>query len=249
MNHPLHTFCFAELYTPDVAGAKKFYGDLFGWRTDDRSGLYSIFQKDGQYVVALRRSDAGESLWVNHVAVESVDRAAARVRQLGGRVIMPPFDTPGVARTAVVASPEGAIFGLWEARGVAGAAIQDKTGSMWWVEVAMADRMTARPFYVDLFGWTFVETLKYEMPSPYTVFKAGEVSAAGGTQIERDWGVAPVWWVTFAIDDYPTFIRRAEELGGEQRFNREVPETGRLAMLVDPSDAAFSVMHPKVIAA
>ncbi len=116
MIHPLHTFCFAELYTPDVARAKKFYGDLFGWTTDDRSGMYSIFQKDGQDVVALRRSDAGESLWVNHVAVESVDRTAARVRQLGGRVIMPPFDTPGVARTAVVASPEGAIFGLWEAQ-------------------------------------------------------------------------------------------------------------------------------------
>ncbi|MGH9239255.1 MAG: VOC family protein, partial [Vicinamibacterales bacterium] len=31
MIHPLHTFCFAELYTPDVARAKKFYGDLFGW--------------------------------------------------------------------------------------------------------------------------------------------------------------------------------------------------------------------------
>ena len=128
MVHPPHTFCIAELYTPDVARAKHFYTQLFGWTVDERSGMYSMFQKDGQDVVALRRSDAGESRWVNHVAVESVDRASARVQELGGKVLMPPFDTPGVARTAVVASPEGAIFCLWEARGVDGAAMQNVCG-------------------------------------------------------------------------------------------------------------------------
>jgi predicted enzyme related to lactoylglutathione lyase len=244
--HPLNTFCFAELYTPDVARAKKFYCDLFGWTVVDRSGMYSIFQKDGQDVVALRRSDVGESRWVSHVAVESTDRAAARVQELGGKVVMPPFDTPGVARTAVVASPEGALFGLWEARGVGGAAVQDKTGSMWWVELATADRAAARPFYTNLFGWTFGETLKYGGPGPYTIFKAGDVSAGGAFQYEPDWGLTPCWQLIFAIDDYDAALRRAEALGAEPGFNREVPETGRLSVIVDPSDAIFLVMHPTV---
>lgn len=112
----------------------------------------------------------------------------------------------------------------------------------------MADRVAGRPFYADLFGWTFAETLKYETPSPYTVFKAGEVSAGGGSQIERNWGLSPRWLLFFAIDDYDGVVRRAEELGGEQVFNREVPETGRLSLLADPSEALFNVMHRKVIA-
>lgn len=247
MDHPLHTFCFAELYTPDVTSAKAFYGDLFGWTTVERSGMYSIFQKDGQDVVALRRSDSGQSRWVCHVSVSNVDASASRVVELGGRVLMPPFDTPDVARTAVVASPEGAIFGLWEPRGVTGAGVQDKTGSMWWVEMATANREAARPFYTELFGWTFGETLKYETGAPYTIFKSGEVSAGGAFQYEPDWGVSPCWQVIFAIDDYDDVIRRACALGGEQGFSRQVPDTGRLSVVVDPADAMFLVMHPKVI--
>ena len=248
MVHALHTFCFAELYTPEVARAKKFYGDLFGWTTSDQSGMYSIFQKDGQDVVGLRRSDAGDALWVNQIAVANVDEMVKRVQSLGGTVRMPPFDTPGIARTAVVASPEGAVFGLWEARGKSGAAVQDKTGSMWWVEMATANREASRPFYTALFGWTFGETLKYETGAPYTIFKVGDVSAGGAFQYEPDWGVSPCWQVIFAIDDYDGVVRRACALGGEQGFSREVPETGRLSVIVDPSDAQFLVMHPKVIA-
>ena len=249
MKHPLHTFCFAELYTPDITRAKEFYGDLFGWTTIDVSGMYSIFQKDGQDVVGLRRSDAGDARWVNHIAVAGVDEMTKRLQELGGKVQMPPFDTPGVARTGVVASPEGAVFGLWEARGKSGAEIQDKTGSMWWVEMATADRETARPFYTTLFGWTFGETLKYETGAPYTIFKAGEVSAGGAFQYEPEWGVSPGWQVIFAIDDYDGVVRRACALGGEQGFSRDVPDTGRLSVIVDPSEAMFLVMHPKVIAA
>jgi hypothetical protein len=31
------TFCWADLATPDPAGAKAFYGGLFGWRFHDLS--------------------------------------------------------------------------------------------------------------------------------------------------------------------------------------------------------------------
>jgi predicted enzyme related to lactoylglutathione lyase len=169
------------------------------------------------------------------------------VQELGGKILMPPFDTPGVARTAVVADPEGAVFGRWEDRGKPGAEVQERTGSMWWVELLTADRAAARSFYADLFAWTSGETLKYETPSPYVIFKAGEASAGGASQTEPGWNMKPSWQVTFAIDDYHTVVRRAEALGAGMIFHREVPDTGRLAILIDPSDALFYIMHPKVI--
>ena len=246
MIHPAHTFCFAELHTPDVARARRFYGELFGWTTVERAAMYSLFQKDGQTVAGLRRADGTESRWVSYVAVESVDRTAARVQELGGRVTLPGIETPGVARTAIVADREGVVLGLWEPREVGGADLQDRTGSMWWVELATADKAAARRFYVDLFGWRAEEVTKYGVEGGYTVFKAGDVSAGGAFQFEPDWGVAPAWQVFFAIDDYDGVLKRAETLGAEPGFQREVPNAGHLCVISDPSDALFLVMRPNV---
>ena len=46
--------------------------------------------------------------------VEDVDATAANVTKLGGKVHMPPFDIPEVGRSAVVADPQGAAFGLFK---------------------------------------------------------------------------------------------------------------------------------------
>jgi predicted enzyme related to lactoylglutathione lyase len=173
-----------------------------------------------------------------------VDRTSARVTTLGGQVRFPGIETPGVARTALVASPEGAVFGLWEPRQVVGVDVQDRTGSMWWVELATADKDAAHRFYSDLFGWSVEQRTKYALPRAYTLFKAGDVSAAGAFQFDPDWEVSPSWQVYFAIDDYDGILKRAESMGGEPGFHREVPDVGHLSVITDPSDALFLVMRP-----
>ena len=46
-----------------------------------------------------------------YFAVESCDDAAARVVELGGSVVQPPFDTP-YGRMALVAGPQGETFSV-----------------------------------------------------------------------------------------------------------------------------------------
>ena len=49
--------------------------------------------------------------WMSYFAVENTDAAAAKVQALGGKVSVPPFDTP-YGRIAVVNDPTGAVFSI-----------------------------------------------------------------------------------------------------------------------------------------
>jgi uncharacterized protein len=111
-------WAMSVLSTPDTAGAKAFYGSVFGWETDDFGGA-SLFRLPGfvggepqqpvpRDVVAVM-SSGDAAAWTPGFWVADADAVAARAGELGGRVIAPPFDD-GVGRTAVLADPAGAVF-------------------------------------------------------------------------------------------------------------------------------------------
>ena len=249
MHHPHGTFCFAELHTPDVDASARFYGDLFGWvpRPVLENPGYFFFQLDGQDVIAMRRTFGPQRL-LGYLNVSDVLGVAARVQELGGRVETQPFDSPGVARTAVVADRENALFGLWQSRGHGGAAVQDRTGTMSWLELLSLDPDAARDFYPSLFGWNVTFTQKYAKPGAtgegLTIFRIGESGVGSVFKGERDWGIPPRWTVYFAIDDWDETLGRLEKGGGEMVFWHDVPNAGRLGVANDPAGAAFIVMKP-----
>ena len=242
MTHPLHSFCFAELQSPDVELSKSFYGNLLGWhahRVTDDFHVFRLLEKD---VIGLRPSPGPQRL-IGYVKVESADRTVSRALELGATMDTAPFETAGIARSAVLADPDGAAFGLWEPRGHEGAHVQDQVGSMWWMELLARDIVDTRHFYMQLFGWDFSETPKYEISErPYTVFKAGETPIGGALQYHPDWGVRQRWSVFFAVADWKDTIARVKAGGGELGFWRDVPHTGRCGFIQDPGGAHFVVM-------
>ena len=48
--------------------------------------------------------------WSGYVCVDDCDAAAEKIKGLGGSVIRPPADIPGIGRFAVVTDPHGAVF-------------------------------------------------------------------------------------------------------------------------------------------
>lgn len=50
--------------------------------------------------------------WGVYVTVDNVDETLARAEKLGGTVVMPPMDVPGVGRMAVVRDPQGATLSV-----------------------------------------------------------------------------------------------------------------------------------------
>jgi len=130
---------FNGLNTRDVEGAKAFYGSVFGWTTlvleggaemwtlpgygdhlEERNpGLRKQVAESGgpvgfEDVVAsiIPLADDQPDVpahWNVTFAVDDADATAAKAKELGGKVIVPPFDAPWV-RMAVLADPAGATF-------------------------------------------------------------------------------------------------------------------------------------------
>src|SRR5262245_37142792 len=115
--HEPGSFCWPELATSDSAGAKAFYRGLFGWDgNDSHAGLDMndmMLQKAGKSVGALYQM--GPQMqgmpphWNIYVAVASADAAAKKAKDLGGKILMEPFDVMDVGRMAVIQDKQGAI--------------------------------------------------------------------------------------------------------------------------------------------
>ena len=245
MTDPHGSFCFAELHTADVEGAKRFYGDLLGWKAvDSPVDGYTLFQLDGKDVAGLRRVEQSASRWIPFLSVASADATSAKALQLGAAVMTPPTDTSDLARTAVLRDPAGGTLGLWEARGHAGATLLDEPGSLWWAELLTREVAVAKTFYSNLLSWRAIDTLKYGIR--YSVFKLGDESLAGLLPIGADWGaVSPYWQILFAVDNCDARVDRAKKAGGSLVFGpNDVPNAGRAAIVSDPRDAVLVLMQP-----
>jgi hypothetical protein len=114
-------FCWNELLTSDVAAAGKFYTQLFGWTTAPFQGPvpYTIFRLGEKGVGGMMplQQPGSQPTWLNYVTVADCDASAARAKQLGGTVCMPPKDIPTIGRIAVLKDPLGADFGIHQAEG------------------------------------------------------------------------------------------------------------------------------------
>lgn len=110
-------FSWFELMTRDVDGAKRFYGPLFGWETESfpmGDMDYTVLKVDGQAVGGMMGMPGGcEGMppsWDLYVTVKDVDATAAAVAVLGGELLRPPMDIPGVGRFCVIRDPQGAVI-------------------------------------------------------------------------------------------------------------------------------------------
>ncbi len=112
-------FSWSELMTTDVEAAKGFYSQLFGWSARDMempNGNYTTVQVGEASVGGIMRVPAEAQgmppSWGVYVTVDNVEETLARAEKLGGTVVMPPMDVPGVGRMAVVRDPQGATLSV-----------------------------------------------------------------------------------------------------------------------------------------
>jgi predicted enzyme related to lactoylglutathione lyase len=130
---------FNGLNTRDAEGAKSFYGSLFGWETLGLEGGaemwrlpgYGDFLEQSDPELRKRMAESGApggfedvvaslnpiaddqhdvpAHWSVTFAVDDADATAERAAELGGQVVVPPFDAPWV-RMTVITDPQGATF-------------------------------------------------------------------------------------------------------------------------------------------
>ena len=113
------TFCWNELMTHDMGGARKFYTELLGWGASDMpmaGGQYTVFKAAEAQAGGMMKIDPkwGEvpSHWMAYITVDDVDASTKKAEKLGGKVIVQPTDIPTVGRFSVISDPTGATVGL-----------------------------------------------------------------------------------------------------------------------------------------
>jgi predicted enzyme related to lactoylglutathione lyase len=111
----MHNVAYVELHTKNVDQARGFYGELFGWafKTVSMPGpRYDTIE--GPQPGGIMEETAGSGFWLQYVSVEDVTASAKKAEKLGGKVLTPKTEVPGMGWFAVVADPAGASFALWQ---------------------------------------------------------------------------------------------------------------------------------------
>ncbi len=119
---PDSSVCWHELMTNDVAKARTFYSEVFGWKPTDidmgPAGTYTILKrgdKDAGGIMQMPEAAAGTPPhWLAYIAVPNVDEATAKSTALGGKTFCPPTDIPNIGRFSVNADPTGAVFAFFK---------------------------------------------------------------------------------------------------------------------------------------
>lgn len=126
--------CCADVTSPDVDAAARFYSDLFGWEAakapQPEAGGYTMFSRNGKYVAAASppQEEGIPPHWTVYLATDDVDGIAARSREAGGNVMMEPFDVFDSGRMTLAADPAGAVFGVWQAGSHIGSQLRGEPG-------------------------------------------------------------------------------------------------------------------------
>lgn len=245
-------FVWYELMTTDIETAKAFYTNVVGWSARKISmpgSAYSLFTVgDAPVTGVMNLPEQATRMgvtphWIGYVAVDDVDVAVERIRQLGGAVHVPPTDIPNISRFSVVADPQMATLAL--IKGLKPAQEQPAEvgtpGRVGWHELLATDWETAFAFYSELFGWQKVDSHIGAMGT-YQRFSVGG-ETIGGMFAKPATLPMPFWLYYFNIGDIEAAAKRVEARGGQILYGPvAVPGGGRIVHCTDPQGAIFALL-------
>jgi predicted enzyme related to lactoylglutathione lyase len=253
-------FVWHDFMAADVDGAKRFYGELFGWTFKPGEHGYNHIESKGAMIGGIlgladeQRKVGVPPHWIGYVEVDDCDAAVARVRKAGGQVYhQEAMETVG--RFAICADPQGATFSPFQPARASAPESTDRT-LRWrfcWDELLTPDAETAARFYRDVFGWG-AEHLDMGPAGKYTLLKrtgekdeTGADKNAGGILPMPPGAPHPPFWLTYvSVDDADAVCEKAKRLGATiMRAPADIPDVGRFAVLMDAQHGSFAVLQPK----
>ena len=124
---------------------------------------------------------------------------------------------------------------------------QYEPGTFCWVDLATTDAMSAKAFYGELFGWE-AEDMPAGEGATYTMMNLGGDYVCGLYEMEverREQGVPPYWFSYVSVESADASAERARELGGAVHGDAfDVMDSGRMAIIADPTGATLAAWEP-----
>ncbi len=116
-------------------------------------------------------------------------------------------------------------------------------GTPSWVDLMSPDVDASKAFYQAVFGWDAEDQFDPDGNRVYTMFSLDGKSVAGLGGQPPGMGEMPAIWNTYiSVDDAETCAEKVTAAGGTVMMPpMQVMESGHMAVLADPTGAAFSV--------
>jgi predicted enzyme related to lactoylglutathione lyase len=251
-------FLWQELRSRDPNAAAGFYTRVMPWKSQPFApgAPYTVFVADdsgGRMVAGATAldDDAGASgtrpQWLGSIGSSDVDATVAQAVALGARVVQPAADMPNVGRMAVLADPQGGMFGVYKPAGEGGGG-DTPHGGYSWHEFAASDLESAFEFYQSLFGWDLLDRMPMGPLGVYLLFGRNGKQEGGMYRIEAGKS-QPVGWLPYVSHRSADEAARLAVAAGGQIASgpMDVPGGGRVAQLIDPQGVMFAVHSVKAV--
>jgi hypothetical protein len=241
--------CWIDLTTSDVAASTAFYGELFGWTSEEAGpefGNYVNFSTDGALIaggIANDPSQGAPDTWTVYLAVDDAAATAEAAEAQGGTVVVPPMPVGDLGVMLVVTDPGGAAIGAWQAGGHKGFQVVDEAGTPAWFELHTREHAAALSFFEKVFGWD--AHLQSDTDDfRYATLGEGDEQAAGVMDASPylPEGVPSFWTVYFRSRDVDATAAKAVSLGATVVDEAVDTPYGRLAGLKDVTGAYFKLV-------
>ncbi|HLI43901.1 MAG TPA: VOC family protein [Acidimicrobiales bacterium] len=241
--------CWADLWTTDVDGSRRFYSQLFGWEAGDPSperGGYWMFHRDGRPAAGGMGSMGemtADNTWKPYFCTRDIGATLARAEARGGAVLAGAMPVANLGVQAVVRDPSGAVFGLWQPVSFEGFSVLGEHGHPSWFELHTSDHAGEVAFYEDVLGWELDRDADADDFRYFTFHSAGSPEELGGVMDSARW-LAPGgdhWEIYWHVDDAVDAADRVRKLGGLVTQGPDDTPYGVLVACSDPAGAKFKL--------
>lgn len=246
-------FVWQDLLTDNLDASVAFYGALLGWEFEEsaRFGVRYVLVRTvlgyiGGMIEVERRDPATPvAQWLSYLLATNVADTVDRARQLGGHVVIEPYDFAG-GQIAVVADPQGALFALTSRE--LGLPNRDPRvaprGTFFWRDYFSADVNSSVLFYGTV-GEFDAEPQRRSDDLPHYVLRdAREIGGVVPLPVAQRHVVNPNWLPYVRVADPLRLVRQAEALGGQILLQPQ-PDVhgGSLGIISDPQGAAIALQR------
>src|SRR5450631_298767 len=251
---PIGSPCWADLWTSDVEGSRKFYSDLFGWEAQQPSpefGGYFMFTRNG-VPTAGAMGDMGDmradNTWKIYLNTDDIARTLAAAEAAGAQVISPAMPVADLGTQAVLIDPTSANLGAWQPGTFPGFTVLNEHGAPSWFELLTRDHAAAVAFYRSVFHWE-TDAVGDSDEFRYTTMRDpsgdGELAGIMDASAFLPDGVPAHWSVYWAVDNADATVAKVKVLGGSVVADAVDTPYGRLATVADPAGAQFKLRQTK----
>ncbi|WP_370177832.1 VOC family protein [Alteriqipengyuania sp.] len=253
-------FVWYELMTTNADAAQAFYGPLLGWefKGSDTPGMdYRLISKDGVEIAGLLQltqemTDGGaRPIWVGYISVEEIEAGVAKLKELGGTVLMGPNHLDGVGHMAFVSDPQGVPFYLMQPEGPEGQESQSfakhapREGHCAWNELVTTDPAAAKQFYTSLFGWEKSDEMDMGPMGLYEMYSVNGYTL-GAMMAKPEMMPASAWIYYLRVPDIEAAAAFVRENGGQVMTDpMEIPGGDYILNGLDPQGAFFALIGTK----